>query len=586
MATYLTRGNRRHGGGRTTLRLLTVFLTISAVSLRGQTPADEISGVYSREAYSIVEEAPEEAYELAGIALEFNDANADAYHVRGVIDAREQETRGRAAERLEEALDLGGFSVTSERDARLLLSQLLIDSRRYDQALAVLEPLLEARRFDQDALFLEIRAERLRGRGDTAMELAEEADRVYSDDPRFFGELVRLEENPGADMLRRLETRPFPDNEHWLSTVRYFAANATGDDAKASAVDLYLEHGGSDPAIYIYAESLEEDERVESFLEAGGGEDLLLVQQMYERVSEEGRAVLEQEFSGFTGTLEVDRRRRGLAEESLRFSDGNLREWRIDTSVDGRPEWILRFDDRASPEGDPGLEEIVGNMDGSRTTVRYVRYPEVEYMDFGTERFYFTPQSLMYPVLEGESEWPDGELNVFFDYGVEQPAERRLSDEPPEQSSVIDDAYLLQEFEDGQVVRSARLRQGVRVLESSDTLGDGLVDRVSYFEEGIMRYTLEDPRGVGAFEVFREYAQGELSWTGYDTNRDGNYDFIESYEDGRLAEWDYDDDGVVDVRHYDFVDGSTRTQFLRFLSRPVEIRIDRVWTQPNPSSRR
>ncbi|MFW5995113.1 MAG: tetratricopeptide repeat protein [Spirochaetia bacterium] len=572
-------GSQRYLAG---IVFIMLFVSLHVMSVEAQTAAEEISRVYSREAYSIIDEAPDEAYNLAGIALEFDETNTDALHIRGAIDAREQETRARAIEYLERAEGNGDFSITSEREARLLLADLLIDSMRYEQALNVLEPRLHEEPYDPDALARQIRALRLSGRTDVATRLAEQGDRVYSDDPRFFGELVRLRDNLGRDAYRRLELRPFPDNQRWLSTVRYVAASTRDDNVRAEAVELYLENGGDDPQIYVYADSMNDEQRVGEFLEDGGARDLLLVQQMYERLSEEGRALLEEEFRGFTGTLEVDRRRRGLTEEVLTFSEGSLREWSIDSSVNGRPERVFTFtatDENGDSE--TRLEEAVHYGEDSTVTMRYIEYPELDYVDFGPERLHFRPGEVVEPVFERGAEWPQGNLNVFYDYGLEDPSQERLADVAIEKSSVIDQAYLLQEFEDRQVVRSARLDEGVRVLESSDTLHDGVVDKVSYYEDGSLRYTLEDPRGSGEFEVFREYARGVLSWTGYDTNGDGNYDFIESYEDGRMAEWDYDHDGFVDVRHYEFVDGTTRTQFLRFLSRPVRIRIDRVWTEPS-----
>ncbi|MFW6368663.1 MAG: tetratricopeptide repeat protein [Spirochaetota bacterium] len=572
-------GSQRYLAG---IVFIMLFVSLHVMSVEAQTAAEEISRVYSREAYSIIDEAPDEAYALAGIALEFDETNTDALHIRGAIDAREQETRARAIEYLERAEGNGDFSITSEREARLLLADLLIDSMRYEQALNVLEPRLHEEPYDPDALARQIRALRLSGRTDVATRLAEQGDRVYSDDPRFFGELVRLRDNPGRDAYRRLELRPLPDNQRWLSTVRYVAASTGDDNVRAEAVELYLENGGDDPQIYVYADSMNDEQRVGEFLEDGGARDLLLVQQMYERLSEEGRALLEEEFRGFTGTLEVDRRRRGLTEEVLTFSEGSLREWSIDSSVNGRPERVFTFtatDENGDSE--TRLEEAVHYGEDSTVTMRYIEYPELDYVDFGPERLHFRPGEVVRPMFERGSEWPQGNLNVFYDYGLEDPSQERLADVAIEKSSVIDQAYLLQEFEDRQVVRSARLDEGVRVLESSDTLHDGVVDKVSYYEDGSLRYTLEDPRGSGEFEVFREYARGVLSWTGYDTNGDGNYDFIESYEDGRMAEWDYDHDGIVDVRHYEFVDGTTRTQFLRFLSRPVRIRIDRVWTEPS-----
>ncbi len=546
-----------------------VLLIIGTSEAFGQ--SQQLSRLYAREAYVALGIDRSEAIRLANVSLSYERENADALHARAAAFARDQSTRYRALRDMEAAVGFGGFQETSEREARLRFSRLLVDSMRYEEALNAISPVLEADPFDMNARVLELRALRESGRLDEAFARARDADRLFPDDPRVLDELIRLDYAPGYEQLRRLEEDPRPGDGRWLRAVLYYVEHAAGEEDRRRAVSLYREHGGTHPAIYVYDDSLGEEERVERFLEAGGGEYINLIQELYERISGTGQALLEAEFEDFSGELVLDRDRRGLFEQDFLFEDGMLARWRIDENVDGRPETVLRFDART---GEP---EVLERYTGHRQiALRYRRYPEVAYADLDNQRLFLRPGAVEYPALHENEPWFEQPLDVFFDY-------RLAGDTPPvTQDSLLLETYLVQQFDDDSVVRSIRLRDGIPVLESSDILGDGKVDTVRYFENGQVRRVLRDPTGDGSFPVFEEYGNGVLSWTGYDSNRDGSYDVIESYEDGRRAEWDTEGDGLVDIRHFEFVDSRTRTDFLRFLDPPVTLSIDRIWTVPTP----
>ncbi len=558
------------GNRRISAVLLAAVLVVSGAAVAGA-QSQELSRIYAREAYVALGIDRDEAVRLADVSLSYDQTNVDALHARAAALARDQSTRHSAIRDLERAVYIGGFRETSVRDAHLLFSRLLVDSGRYDEALSAVAPLLDADPFDTDARVLELRALRKSGRLDEAFARARQEDLLYPDDPRMLYELVRLDRQPGYEQLRRLEEEPKPEDDRWLRAVLYYAEHAAGDEDRRRAVSLYREHGGTDPAIYLYDESIGDEERVERFLQAGGGEDITLIQELFDRLTGSGRALLEAEFEDYSGLLVHDRERRGLHEEDFLFEDGALARWRIDENVDGRPEAVVRFDPRT---GEP--EEVELTSEDLRVTLGYRRYPEVAYADIGDERLFLIPGAVDYPFLDPDQPWFSQPLNVFFTY---EPA-----DDVPELSReiLLRETYLVHEMDGDRVARATRYRDGIRVLESSDILGDGRVDTLRYFDDGRVQRAVRDPAGDGTFPVFEEYGNGVLLWTGYDSNRDGTYDVIESYEDGRRLEWDTEGDGLVDIRHFDFVDSTTRTEFLRFLEPPVSLRIDRVWTVPPP----
>ena len=573
---------------------------VAVTSLTAQ--SQQLGDLYARESYGLLEEHPAEARERAETALSYDQENSDALHVLAMVDALDQSTRHRAVSRLEEAIELGRFRHTSQREARLLFGELLLNAGEHDASREVIEPILfgdpVGRRdqgdyvdqgdhfdqgdyvdridhFDRDALWLWARA--LKRSGDTAAAYATArvADTLYPDDPRFFRIILELDDAPGFEELRRIENDPMPENPHWHALLlRYVRVAATEAD-RERAVRLYLEYDGDDPAIFRYAHHLEEEERISRFFEHGGDRDIGLIHSLYEEVGETGRTLLRERFDRFTGALIRDRERRGLADERFDFENGVLVRWEIDERVDGRPEWIIEF----SPEdGEP--QRVVRRLDiregVDEVELTYRQYPEVARATVGDERLFLRPRSFAFPILDPDSPWFESVHSVFFPFSLAVPPFE------PRRDRLLTESYLVQRIEEERVTASVRLRNGVPVLESRDTLGDGRVDSVFYYEEGTVRRALRDPVGDGFFDVFEEYDEGVLSWIGYDSNRDGIYDFIESYEDGRLAEWDYDGDGQVDVRYESFVDETTRTRFLRFLDPPIELRIDRIWTTPIP----
>lgn len=565
----------RSKDARRSLRIC-ALLGASLLAASGLTAQSrQLGDLYARESYRLLEEHPEEAIERAEVALSYDRENADALHVLAMVDALEQATRYRAISRLEQAIEFGRFRHTSQREARLLLADLLLNAGEYVASLEIIEPVLAGDALDPDALQLSARA--LKRSGDTAAarEVAREADMLYPDDPRFFRILLDMDDAPGFEELRRIETNPMPDDRHWYALLLHYAGVATTESERERAVRLFLEHGGSDPAIFLYAQHLDDEERIERFFEHEGDRDIGLVQEMYAKVGDTGRRLLRERFDRFSGTLIRDRERRGLAEERFVFERGRLARWEIDERVDGRPEWIIEF---TTGDGKPlSVLRRTDSLSGSQAVeLTYRRYPEVERATVGDERLFLRPRSFEFPILDQDSPWFEEPHSVFFPFSLEPPPFE------PERDRLSMNSYLVQQMKEGRVAASVRLRDGIPILESRDSLGDGRVDWVLYYEEGALRRALRDPVGDGRFDVFEEYDEGVLSWIGYDSNRDGIYDFIESYEDGRLAEWDYDGDGTVDVRYESFVDETTRTRFLRFLDPPVELRINRIWTAPIP----
>ncbi len=548
-----------------------LLIAVSGLTAQSQ----QLSDLYAREAYGLIDAHPEEAGERAETSLLYDRENSDALYVLAMVESLDQQTLHSAADRLEEAIELGRFRHTSERDARLLHSEILLDSGEYEKSRSVLEPILIGDPLDRDALWLTARALKRSGDSAAAHETAREADTLYPDDPRFFRVLLELDDAPGFEELRRIENDPMPENQHWYALLlRYVQVAATESD-RERAVRLYLEHHGDDPAIFGYAHHLDDEDRITRFFDLGGDRDIGLIQALYAEVGERGRDMLRDRFDDFSGTLILDRERRGLADERFDFENGLLVRWEIDERVDGRPEWVVEF---SSDDGDP--RRVVRRIDSPEgldvVDLTYRHYPEVAHAATGDERIFLRPRSFEYPILDPESPWFETEHSVFFPFSLSAPPFE------PERDRLLTESYLVQRRDDDRIHASVRMRNGVPVLESRDTLGDGRVDAVLYYEDGTVRRALRDPTGDGVFNVFEEYDDGVLSWIGYDSNRDGIYDFIESYEDGRLAEWDYDGDRRVDVRHETFVDESTRTRFLRFLEPPIELRIDRIWTTPIP----
>lgn len=552
---------------RRALCALIVLVSTGTLLFPSDAVSRQIASLYAREASALFADDGtrfEDIEQLVERALELDADQPDALHLRAVLGQERGQPRAQAIAALSRAIEISGFRHTSRREAMLLLGQLLLETDRPADAVAVLEPLYAANNPDPEVL---IRlAQAFFDLEDTARAetFAELGRQIFADDPRFVSLLALRNDVPGVLLLDELSVYAGSADPLYQQALLHYIRNAAAQEDRVRALGLYEASAGNDPLFHVYDIRRSEAMRRDAFIAAGGARDPYAVRAFLQRSSlDETAEALRAELQRVTGRLSVDPERRGRARIEADFQDGRLTGLFMDSNTDGIPELELRIDPVSGLPSDAILPQ-------QEIHIRYRRYPEVASVLIGSDRYGVRPGMLRARFFESTSFWeqvPVGPADEF---------PRSLEIDIPQGSVLRRSAYVRESTVNGRITTVDRLFQGQPVLRMQDSNGDGMTDTVVYFEHGVVVRAIRDVLGDGVFEVLEEYRDGLLFMVGLDTTQDGIYDYIERYEDGILREWDTTADGRVDIREQAFADSTRRAEFLQFLETPAPA-IDRVW---------
>lgn len=515
------------------------------VSAQRAEPNRALSRLYTEYALSALEEGERsEAETFATTALEFFSENADARHIlaRSLAD-RQAETQ-RVVANLSAALSAGGFRLTDELEARLLLADTYTRTGRADEALEVLTDGAAAGSPNPDVLHRRARALLALDRVEAGEEVALEGRRLHPDDPRFFYLLLRRDPMPGPQAGRWLDEN-VSDHPAYLESLLYYAARVGDTGRKLELTNRYLILGGEDPRVAVVRAAAASEggsglaAEWQRFVGLDGLGHKAAVEDMYETlpagdVADRARRVL----ASYGETAVRDADRNGYWEERYLFENGSVTRWQIDENEDGSLEYDIELDDRVprrlrtSPEG---------------FEISYGSYPEiadVSVVDGELRRVYrVRPGRVTYPILAEELDWGAD---------IPGPAFRfRLTDAPPLVSEELlrRNAFRLEIGPDGGPAdRVLSLDEGVVVREVRDGDADGRIDHVISYADGEPASGMRDADGDGRFETAEQYADGELVLLLVDTDNDGRPDYREELAPQQRYAWDYDGDGTIDAQ--------------------------------------
>jgi tetratricopeptide (TPR) repeat protein len=251
----------------------------------------------------------------------------------------------------------------------------------------------------------------------------------------------------------------------------------------------------------------------------------------------EGRRLFERNLLSFSGVILEDTDGDGIAESAAVYQDGLLVRYTYDEDQDGPAEWDIRFS-----AGVPHEAEIaVPVKEGGRikALLRWERYPAVLHTDLEGVRYiprpmdyFFTPLRFV-PLVQGGLLYPQREdlLSVLTERSLQSFAV--VSERP---SGEFSGAVERTGFEDGFPVRSRVYMNGRVVAETEFRLGRPLTQRADLDQDGRMETIRHFDRNEYGVVVF-----SESDWDG-----DGIYEYAETLNpDGTIKKsWDLNRDGI------------------------------------------
>jgi tetratricopeptide (TPR) repeat protein len=470
------------------------------------------------------------------------------------------------------ARENGRWSRYGDDLCRLLEAEVLIETRRYDEALALLEtgesgraPLFSSSQPSGTRGALEPAARRLSGPGALALRLRcrkglghdrefillmKEAMDTYPRDPRFLRLLFAFCRNhpPGSAALTRelvslaLGRLPFIVQDD--PELSYLAAPYLADRLEAARfVAGYRALGNPNPASLPLAleQGLLDDEQAVTELFAApprSGEislDRGLVLDVWNQLrAEEGRELMRRYLLGLSGVIKEDSDQDGVFEAFVEYRDGMPAEYRYDADQDGLNEWEIQFS-----AGLPSQGGFRSGGEDRKALIRWERYPAVLFTDLEGIRYIPRPSGFFFTPLQFQELVSGGPLYP----------DRGAFDALITERSLLSFSVMTErpsaEFPGG-IVRTQYVEEGISA-ESTWLNGKLVAERE--FQLGWPVMERADLDNDGRMETLRHFSRGEygvISASESDWDGDGLYEYAEvRQDDGTLKKyWDLDRDGT------------------------------------------
>jgi tetratricopeptide (TPR) repeat protein len=555
------------------------WLVLGTSFAAAQTPDTDISRLYLSGAQRLYEQDNRQgARELLQIALEFNNANADALYLTGEIARESQAETERALSALRRALEAGRFERYSAYTARVALIEVLLRTDRVDEAARELVqlPRSNPRGSVAQHQLLQARIDAARGDRAAAAERAQRMLQRYPEDARFLDLLLSVRSSVGLHETRLL--RRYREDalngayaDHYRAAVIWLMRKAADGEVVREWGERYISMGGTDPlaSVLMVESGAEPAGELERFLETGGAEEQWLVRRMVAALSGAGSdeaAALRQRLAGYTGVLEDDRDRNGYYERQYRFSNGALRAIVVDRNENGVPEREVQLGENGRV-----TEGVVAN--GNR--VHYADYPEVGAVEFGSTVYRLIPGRLELPLFAGAlqpgsagdgpiqplDQMPSlGDPQVLTEELVQPRAflrERPLS-QPDRNRAVSGAEAEMDPDAEGQVVE--RMVDGIVAERAVDRNGDGTIDYWVELEQGSPLRAIRDIDVDGFFEATEFYTAGALTAIIVDSDDDGRPDYRRDLQEDPRRQWDSNQDGSFETVRRDGAVSELREQ--------------------------
>lgn len=578
------------------------------------------------------------------LGLSYDPSIADLWYMKAAAANLSGEPRVSVIALVTKAMTEGEWVDYNRDGARILYADMLCDTGKYDQALAVLDmnPMI----YSSDAEFIRAKAYYRLGT-ETSVSRAREkinsARKIYTYDLRFPTLFFRY--------------------EHLLSKRGGFSSSEVSDALVQKIADSFIakmpEYENPDAELEVYAAMFASGERQKRLLQAFSSHEMR--HPLYAALALENGLMSEQEAWDYFTSFADQKISLELLEDFLpRVTDADTVEsvrehldafsglLTVDTNMDGEPELFVKYL-RGRPESfywdsdndgviewsvkcDFGVPETVELTEGN-VLLSYGTYPAVVQAVYKSEKH--ERGAALFNLLDETMRWSPVEMKshelvkFLFDVDFFVPFPREASSRldtslllssctsyeiPTDERadafirfSVLDGTVQAAEyFSRGTAYAHAGFKDGLPYVRSVDNTGDGIFETTEYFgfdSDGSF-ISSETERSRVMANVF---ALPSADFTLYvrmiqiDRNGDTVPDFTEEYlpHGGKITSWDTDSDGKWDVRYkkypkndensdlvedsefYSFLDGQLVT-ITKINGEPVKVRGGNVEYQVTP----
>ncbi len=510
---------------------------------------------------------PAPALELSSRALELSPDYSEALYLRCRIELADRATTTAALDDLRAALHHATWTTTDPLSAEQMLAGLLLRTGRTGEARAAAGRLEGLRPEDPQNLLLVARSAARAGDANAAQRALAEALARFPliDDFRLLSSALLEKQGRTAAARDVVATglKVHPDSMPLLLT----AARLTREPgARISAVDLYLDKGGSDPlGALLGLESAPASRRakyLDLFLSQAGLSRLDLIARAVNaaKAGKDLSATLASALSRYTGTRDLDADGDGFWEDRWTFENGQPTGWRREPAQDGVAQFAAEF--RGGVPSSLAFEP----RPGQRVRLTFSRYPFVESAAVEGEGTYFlVPYTVQATFLRSAAPIGPGGLN---------PA---IAQKPvmPGRETIREGSYRREEYAagSGALFRRAELAHGRSVFVEESTSGDGVLDHRIWYSGG------EPVRGErslardGIYQVTERWANGVLASEAIDTNGDGRAEYHQFFGARPMRTWDYNGDGREDSREYEGAEGTLVRELATRLNGVFDVKI-------------
>jgi tetratricopeptide (TPR) repeat protein len=508
---------------------------------RGQAKAGDWKG-----AASLLEEA--RAHDGADSDIRYLSALAARENGADVDEALGQ---------LDAAFASGNFSDCDEAEARILAAGLLINERRWSEALAVLpkaapgSSLEPRRRLARAEAFLGLGAETM-----YASELGE-AMRRYPDDPSFPRLLfTRLSPSRPSEAQRPLVELALSRIARYAASdpeLPVLAAPFMPDRGPASdAILAYRAMGGRSAAATLLAldYGMIDEAKAASELLSGAFETRLgdLRRALELARSDAGREAVASALAAYSGKIYSDYDGDGVDEATMEVAKGLALSFSLDGDQNGAAELEVSFAD-GLPASAAAREK------GASLSLAYAAYPVLARAtveeDGSTSAFDLEAGALSYSPVSMSPIAGSGRSAIYLP-------------EPTGESAPTERAIVASALR-----RSAETKEGVETLFLDKGVPERREFRVGGRLVSVLSYRLGRPEsekadmdGDGRFETLRRYdSAGKPASAAVDADGDGIFEYREEASFPFRKEWDLDANGSIDAVQYELPGGAIRCEY-------------------------
>ena len=492
---------------------------------------------------------PDRAIRELNRSLEFYPDFSESLYLLFRVQEKKQEATYENLSYIDRALESGTWRITDPASVMLDKGRILLRIGMLNDAAAVLEEIQRQGSRTPSLVVLMADLELAKDQPIEAMKLVRSGLAEFPDNDLLnfrFGEIYHrfgMTANARSFFQRMVDLHPNSPEYLWA-----LINSELDEELKIKLLTGYFENGGINPKADMLALDLgagEPEFFIKRFFENGGGNQMVLLSQLGEVMSDKPAALREavlDRIVPLTGNRYVDENDDTFYEEMYTYRDGVLSQWTIDRNQDGVAEAVFNIQENVfSSISVHQPEEILYSFD----PYPYLR--QVMYVDQDSSVLYelANPPIKRLTVQKGlnpESAWPIKRMFI------------KTTPSVPSRADIARGSYRITEAARSEETprRIWHLSDGSFVSVTEDRNSDGYMEYGLTFDDAAIWTGSVDLDEDGKFDALEKWVNGELKSIAFDEDQDQQYEYYQLFSDSQSSvhQWDFNEDGIVDYEAF------------------------------------